>query len=62
MRRTWKAYKPAVPTTIEGAVYGAAGFIVGWLLVIVGGVPYRIWQDRRLAAARKKKFEGLDPL
>jgi len=60
--RTWNAYKPAIPTTLEGGVYGAAGFVIGWLLVIAGGLPYRIWQDRRMAATRKKKFEGLDPL
>lgn len=61
-RRTWTAFKPAVPTTPEGAAYGAVGFVVGWLLVIAGGMPYRIWQDRRTAAAKKKRLSGLDPL
>jgi hypothetical protein len=58
----WEDYELTTPATVEGAAYGAAGFAVGWLLVLAGGMPYRIWQDRRLAAARKKKFEGFDPL
>jgi hypothetical protein len=33
VRETWKDYKPATPTTGEGAVFGGIGFIAGWILV-----------------------------
>ncbi len=61
-QRVWRDYKPAVPTTVEGLVYGGVGFLFGWLGVALAGLPYRLWQDRRLAAARKKRLEGFDPL
>ncbi len=61
-RRTWKDFKPAVPATPEGAAYGGVGFLFGWLAVILAGMPYRVWQDRRRGAARKKKFDGFDPV
>ncbi len=28
---TWAAYQPAVPFTVEGGMFGAAGFLGGWL-------------------------------
>lgn len=59
---TWEDYELTTPATPEGIAYGGAGFLFGWLAVMLGGMPYRIWQDRRAAAARKKKFEGFDPL
>lgn len=60
--RTWTAYKPAVPTTMEGAAYGGVGFLGGWLLVFLGGIPWRKWQEKRAKTARKDKFENLDSL
>jgi hypothetical protein len=60
--RTWKDFEPAVPATPEGAAYGGVGFLFGWLGVILAGAPYRVWRQRREAAARKKKLEGLNPL
>lgn len=61
-KRVWHDYKPAVPTTVDGVAYGGAGFIVGWLAVVLAGAPYRIWRQRRDAIARQKRFSGLDPL
>lgn len=55
-RRVWRDYKPAVPTNLEGAAYGAVGFLLGWLVVSVLGAPYRMWQDRRFAAANRRKL------
>jgi len=49
-------YKPAVPTTVEGAAYGGVGFLIGWLAVSLAGLPYRIWQERRFAAANRRKL------
>ncbi|MDH3230478.1 MAG: DUF2937 family protein [Alphaproteobacteria bacterium] len=61
-RRTWKDFEPAVPATPEGAAYGAAGFLLGWLAVLLAGVPYRVWRQRREMASRRKKLGRLDPL
>jgi len=55
-KRVWRDYRPAVPTNLEGTAYGGVGFIFGWLAVSLIGLPYRIWQDRRLAAANRRKL------
>lgn len=55
-RRVWRDYKPAVPTNLEGAAYGGVGFLFGWLALSLIGLPYRIWQDRRFAAANRRKL------
>jgi hypothetical protein len=47
---TWLAFKPAVPTTAEGALYAGAGMLV-LLALYHGGVRYpvrRAWNRRRL--------------
>lgn len=62
VRRTWKVFKPALPTTLEGAAYAAAGFLLGWVLAVLIAWPFELWLDRRALAARKKKLSGLDPL
>lgn len=54
-KRVWRDYRPAVPTTTEGVAYGGVGFLFGWLAVSLLGLPYRIWQDRRLAAAANRR-------
>lgn len=60
--RTWGAYKPAVPTTAEGAAYGGAGFLAGWLVVFLGGTPWRMRRKRREAAASETKIDSLDSI
>jgi len=55
-KRVLHDYKPAVPTTVEGAAYGGVGFLVGWLAVSLIGLPYRIWEERRFAAANRRKL------
>jgi hypothetical protein len=60
---TWKIYTPAgVPATPEGIAYAGVGFLAGWGFVSLGGIPYGFWRRRRQEAARRKKFEGFDPL
>lgn len=55
-KRVGQDYRPAVPTTVEGAGYGGIGFLFGWLAVSLAGMPYRIWQERRSAAASRRKL------
>lgn len=44
---TWDGFRPAVPATTESAAYGGAGFVAGWLLVGILGVPARALRRRR---------------
>ncbi|UCH75735.1 MAG: DUF2937 family protein [Rhodospirillales bacterium] len=54
--RVLRDFKPAIPTTLEGAAYGGTGFLVGWFAIALIGVPYRIWRRRREAAALRAKL------
>jgi hypothetical protein len=60
--RTWDDFRPGLPATLEGAAYGAAGFLIGWLLAILMAWPFELLMERRAFAARKKKLGGLDSL
>ena len=55
-RRTLKAYKPAIPVTVEGVLYAGAGFILGFLVVSalwrLGAMPVRFLRRRRYPAYR----------
>ena len=44
-----KAFKPAVPTTLDGAVYGGGAFVVFWLLLslVFGGIGSLFGGGRR---------------
>jgi hypothetical protein len=56
--RTWEVFKPAVPVTLEGAVYAGAGMVLA-LLLYQGCVAApcralgRRWQKKRAAALEK---------
>lgn len=41
MNGAWQDYKPAIPTTPEGIVYGLVGFLFGGGLVALLGKAYR---------------------
>lgn len=43
----WDGFRPAVPATTEGAAYGGVGFVAGWLLVGLLGVPVQMVRRRR---------------
>lgn len=46
---TWSAYKPAVPTTLDGAVYGGGAFAGAWLIfsILFGGLGALFGGGRR---------------
>jgi hypothetical protein len=44
---TLKDFEPAVPTTGEGLVAAALGFVAGWGLTRLFGWPVRRWRERR---------------
>ena len=48
-KSTLDAYKPAVPTTLDGAVYGGGTFAAGWLIfsVLFGGIGSLFGRGRR---------------
>jgi len=45
----WSAYKPAVPTTTDGAVYGGGSFVIIWLIlsILFGGLGSLFGGGRR---------------
>lgn len=56
LQSTLADFQPAVPSTTEGLVYGALGFLVGWSLVQFVSWPYRRWRehkDKILARGRR---------
>lgn len=53
---TWREFRPALPATVEGIGYGAAGFVAGWLLVFLGYLPARIRRARQQAAANQPQL------
>ena len=44
LKRTWNTYKPAIPTTLEGLAYSAAGFLVSHTIF---GVILSLFRRRR---------------
>ncbi|MDU8912361.1 DUF2937 family protein [Aestuariicoccus sp. MJ-SS9] len=50
--RAWEAYRPAVPATFEGAVFGGTGFVLGWL---AAGALLRLL--RRMTGLGRKRSE-----
>jgi hypothetical protein len=40
-------FQPAVPSTTEGLLYGAVGFLFGWSLVQLVSWPYRRWREHK---------------
>jgi hypothetical protein len=55
-RATWRAFKPAVPTTFEGALYAAAGMVV-FLALYHGAVRAPIAAAVRRARSRRADGE-----
>jgi hypothetical protein len=39
--RAYEAYQPAVPTTPDGFISGVIGFVIGWILTHLIGLPIR---------------------
>jgi hypothetical protein len=57
--RAWAAYKPAVPMTFEGAVFGGVGFLGGALLL--GGVIGVLRRGaRRISRRGRRRGAGAD--
>jgi hypothetical protein len=50
-RATWQIFKPAIPTTVEGLLYAAAGMLV-LLTIYHAGVRYPITRMARLRRSR----------
>jgi hypothetical protein len=40
-QRAYEAYQPAVPTTPDGFISGVIGFVIGWILTHLIGLPIR---------------------
>ena len=51
IQATLADYKPGTPITAEGAAFGGAGFVGGWLLTVIGaallGAPINMIRRRR---------------
>ncbi|MBE9554703.1 MAG: DUF2937 family protein [Proteobacteria bacterium] len=51
VQATLADYKPGTPITAEGAAFGGAGFVGGWLLTVIGaallGAPINMIRRRR---------------
>jgi hypothetical protein len=39
--RAYEAYQPAVPTTPDGFISGVIGFVIGWVLTHIIGLPIK---------------------
>ncbi len=50
--RAYEAYQPAIPTTPDGFISGLVGFVIGWLLTHLIGLPIR--HRKKLFAPRQK--------
>lgn len=48
---TWREFRPAVPATADGLAYGGAGFVAGWLGLMLLGLPLTLWRAQRANAA-----------
>ena len=55
---TWSIFKPAVPTTVEGLVYGGVGMLI-LLGLYHGGIKYPAACWRRRALRKKRAAAGL---
>jgi hypothetical protein len=53
-RATWQIFKPAIPTTVEGLLYAAAGMLI-FVTIYHAGVRYPI---TRVARARRTRHEA----
>lgn len=62
-RAAWAAFKPAVPTTVEGLVYAGLGVLL-FLAVYQGGVRYPIvrYSRRRELAKESKRLAAKEPV
>jgi hypothetical protein len=50
--RAYEAYQPAVPTTPDGFISGVIGFVLGWILTHLVGLP--IHHRKKLFGPRQK--------
>lgn len=50
LNETLKAYKPAVPTTVEGLFSALAGLVAGWWIIRLIAWPFRRWKEMRAAS------------
>ncbi len=57
IQATWADYVPATPVTPEGAAYGGIGFVAGWAMVGLLGVPVRMIRRRRGPQRPKLKID-----
>ena len=49
---TMKDFEPAVPTSVEGIVAAASGFVGGWGVVQLIAWPMRRWRETRMRRIR----------
>lgn len=47
LNETLKAYRPAVPTTVEGLFSALAGLVAGWWIIRLVAWPFRRWKETR---------------
>jgi hypothetical protein len=59
-RGTWSIFKPAVPTTVEGALYAAAGIVVllGFYYGLIHHPIVRVWKRRNMARTERMMAEA----
>lgn len=41
LRQTWMEFTPTLPVSSSGVILAAAGFLGGWLLALLAGLPFR---------------------
>ncbi|MDP3899415.1 MAG: DUF2937 family protein [Mesorhizobium sp.] len=51
----WRDYEPGLPLTPQGALWAAAGFGLGAVLVILLTMPYQRWRRRRRLAREMRE-------
>jgi hypothetical protein len=54
LEETLKDYRPAVPTTSEGAFSGVIGFVAGWSVIRLIAWPFRRWREMRVRGALRR--------
>lgn len=59
LRGLWRDYQPGLPLTPQGALWAAAGFGLGAVLIILLTMPYQRWRRRRRLAREMREREAM---
>jgi hypothetical protein len=54
LQDTLADYKPAVPTTVEGAISAFIGFVAGWSIIRLIAWPFRRWREMRVRGVLRR--------